>query len=137
MLSMERKSPSLTVDIIIQRKDNSIILIKRKKAPFAEHWALPGGFVEYGETAEHAAIRETKEETGLDVEILKLVGVYSDPKRDPRGHVIAIAFLAREVGGNLAASDDAKAVNVFKITEIPKNLAFDHAKIIGDALGGF
>ncbi|MFX1521109.1 MAG: NUDIX domain-containing protein [Promethearchaeota archaeon] len=134
---MERKIPSLTVDIVIQRKDNSIILIKRKEAPFAEHWALPGGFIEYGETAEHAATRETKEETGLDVEILKLVGVYSDPKRDPRGHVIAIAFLAKEVGGNLIASDDAKAVKVFKTTEIPKNLAFDHAKILKDALGGF
>jgi len=134
---MERKIPSLTVDMIILLKDNSIILIKRKKAPFAEHWALPGGFIEYGETAEHAAIRETKEETGLDVEIMKLVGVYSDPKRDPRGHVIAIAFLAREIGGNLVASDDAKAVKVFKITEIPKNLAFDHAKILKDALGDF
>ncbi|MFX1466049.1 MAG: NUDIX domain-containing protein [Promethearchaeota archaeon] len=134
---MERKIPSLTVDIIIQRKDGSIILIKRKKAPFAEHWALPGGFIEYGETAEHAAIRETKEETGLDVEVIKLVGVYSDPKRDPRGHVIAIAFLAREIRGNLVANDDAKAVKVFKITEIPKKLAFDHAKIIKDALGSF
>ena len=131
---MERKIPSLTVDTIIQRKDYSIILIKRKKAPFAEHWALPGGFIEYGETAEHAAIRETKEDTGLDVEIIKLLGVYSDPKRDPRGHVIAIAFIARELGGNLGANDDAKAVKVFKITEIPKNLAFDHAKILKDAL---
>jgi len=134
---MMRKIPSLTVDAIIQRKDNSIILIKRKKAPFKEHWALPGGFIDYGETAEYAAIRETKEETGLDVEIMKLVGVYSDPNRDPRGHVIAIAFLAREVGGNLVASADAKAVKVFKITEIPKNLAFDHAKILKDALGDF
>jgi len=134
---MERKIPSLTVDIIIQREDKSIILIKRKKAPFAEQWALPGGFIEYGETAEHAAIRETKEETGLDVEIMQLVGVYSDPKRDPRGHVVAIAFLAKEVGGNLVANDDAKAVKVFKITEIPKNLAFDHAKIVKDALDGF
>lgn len=137
MFSMERKIPSLTVDIIIQREDKSIILIKRKKAPFAEQWALPGGFIEYGETAEHAAIRETKEETGLDVEIMQLVGVYSDPKRDPRGHVVAIAFLAKEVGGNLVANDDAKAVKVFKITEIPKNLAFDHAKIVKDALDGF
>jgi 8-oxo-dGTP diphosphatase len=129
------KIPSLTVDIIIQRKDDSIILIKRKKAPFAEHWAIPGGFVEYGETVEHAAIRETKEETGLDIEIIKLVGVYSDPMRDPRGHVIAIAFLAREVGGKLVADDDAKAAKSFKITKIPKNLAFDHSKILNDALG--
>jgi len=134
---MVRKIPSLTVDIIMKRKDNSVILIRRKKEPFKEHWALPGGFLEYGETAEHAAIREMKEETGLDIEIIKLVGVYSDPSRDPRGHVISIAFLAKEVGGDLTASDDAKAVKVFKITEIPKNLAFDHAKIIKDALGGF
>jgi 8-oxo-dGTP diphosphatase len=134
---MIRKIPSLTVDIIMKRKDNSLILIRRKKEPFKEHWALPGGFLEYGETAEHAAIREMKEETGLDIEIIKLVGVYSDPSRDPRGHVISIAFLAKEIGGDLIASDDAKAVKVFKITEIPKNLAFDHSKIIKDALGGF
>jgi len=131
---MLHKIPSLTVDVVIKCEDNSVILIRRKKEPFKDQWAIPGGFIEYGETAEHAAIRETKEETGLDVEILKLVGVYSDPKRDPRGHVIAIAFLAKEVGGNLVANDDAKAVKVFKITEIPKNLAFDHAKILKDAL---
>jgi len=134
---MVRKIPSLTVDIIIKREDNSVILIRRKKEPFKDQWAIPGGFIEYGETAEHAAIRETKEETGLDVEIIKLVGVYSDPMRDPRGHIISIAFLAREIGGNLVASDDARAVKVFKTTEIPKNLAFDHAKILKNALGYF
>lgn len=131
---MARKTPSLTVDIIIKRKDNSVILVQRKKEPFKEQWAIPGGFIEYGETAEHAAIRETKEETGIDVEIIRLVGVYSDPARDPRGHVISIAFLAKEIGGVLIANDDAKAVNVFKLKEIPKNLAFDHAKILKDAL---
>ncbi len=131
---MARKTPSLTVDIVIKRKDNSVILVQRKKEPFKEQWAIPGGFIEYGETAEHAAIRETKEETGIDVEIIRLVGVYSDPARDPRGHVISIAFLAKEIGGVLIANDDAKAVNVFKLKEIPKNLAFDHAKILKDAL---
>ncbi len=130
-MTVKRQAPLLTVDIVIQRKDNSIILIKRKKSPFIDYWPIPGGFVEYGETVEHAAIREAKEETGLDVEIEKLIGVYSDPDRDPRGHVVSIAFLAKEVGGELMANTDAKEAKSFK--KIPKKLAFDHDKILKDA----
>ncbi|WP_461866421.1 NUDIX domain-containing protein [Thermococcus sp.] len=123
----------LTVDIVILYK-GGIILIKRKHEPFKNHWALPGGFVEYGETVEHAAVREAKEETGLDIKLLKLVGVYSDPNRDPRGHTVTTAFLA-EGNGELKAGDDAKEVHVIpvdKILSLP--LAFDHRKILEDAL---
>ena len=127
----ERK-PLLTVDVIIKRPDNSIVLIKRKNAPFKNFYALPGGFVEYGETVEAAAVREAKEETCLDVRILKLVGVYSDPKRDPRGHVVSIVYLAEERGGTLRPDTDAKEVGSFK--KIPKEMAFDHKKILRNAL---
>ena len=120
--------PSLTVDVIINLKDG-IVLVKRKNDPYKGKWAIPGGFVEYGETVEKAARRETKEETGLDVKVDNLIGVYSDPNRDPRGHVISICFSAKKVGGNLRADTDAVNVKVFK--EIPWNkLAFDHEKIL-------
>ena len=126
-----RKSPLVAVDVVILF-NGSIVLVKRLNEPYKNCWALPGGFVEYGETVEKAAIREAKEETGLDIKLLKLVGVYSDPKRDPRGHVISIAFLAKRIGGELKAASDAKEVRIFE--KIPKNLAFDHEYIIRDAL---
>ena len=129
---MGQRRPLLAVDVIIRRSDDTIVLIKRKNPPFKDFYAIPGGFVEYGETVEAAAIRETKEETGLDVKILKLVGVYSDPERDPRGHVVSIAYLAEQVGGTLRSSTDAKEVDAFE--KIPKELAFDHQKILKDAL---
>ncbi|RLI30286.1 NUDIX hydrolase, partial [Candidatus Bathyarchaeota archaeon] len=94
--SREKRLPRIAVDVVIVRKDGSIVLIKRKNEPFKDHWAIPGGFVEYGERVEEAAIREAKEETGLEIRIKKLVGVYSDPNRDPRGHVISITYLAEE-----------------------------------------
>ena len=127
-----RKSPLLTVDIVIRRKDGAIVLIKRLNPPFRDHYAIPGGFVEYGETVEQAATREAEEETGLIVGNLKLVGVYSDPGRDPRGHVVSVAFLADEIGGELNASTDAKEVGVFRM--IPETLAFDHSRILADAM---
>ncbi|HIE34366.1 MAG TPA: NUDIX hydrolase [Candidatus Altiarchaeales archaeon] len=129
---MERKFPRLTVDAIILRK-YSIILIKRKNPPFKGMWALPGGFVEYGETVEEAIIRETKEETGLDVEILNLFNVYSKSDRDPRCHTVSIVFLCRATGGGLNASSDSADVREFKLTELPE-LAFDHADILKDFL---
>lgn len=125
------KVPRLTIDAIIKRKDGSIVLIKRKNDPFKGMHALPGGFVEYGETVEQAVLREVKEETGLEVKILKLLGVYSDPKRDPRGHTVAVAFLCTEIGGELRAGDDAAGASSFKI--IPDKLAFDHRNILKDA----
>ena len=125
------KNPASTVDLIVPY-ENGIVLIKRKYEPFKGFWALPGGFLENGkETLEEAAARELFEETGLRTkpEELKLIGVYSDPKRDPRGHVIAHAYEARNFFGKLKASDDAAEAGVFN--KLP-NLAFDHERIIRD-----
>ncbi len=122
----------LTVDIVIIH-NNGVVLIKRKRDPYRGFWAIPGGFVEYGESVEEAAVREAKEETGLDVHLIKTVGVYSDPSRDPRGHTVSVAFLA--VGqGSLKAGDDAGEAKVFDIDSLPSNLAFDHSRILSDAL---
>jgi 8-oxo-dGTP diphosphatase len=124
-------TPLLAVDAVIFYA-GGIVLIQRDNPPFAGSYALPGGFVEIGETVEAAAVREAREETGLDIELLGLVGIYSDPARDPRGHVVSIAFLA--LGrGDLLAGSDARAAQIFSLHSLPE-LAFDHGKIIGDAL---
>ena len=128
---MGSKMPSLTVDIIILHKGN-IVFIRRKNQPFKGCFALPGGFVEDGEKVEIAAIREAKEETGLDVKLIKLIGVYSDPKRDPRGHTVSVCYIAESIGGELKEGSDAMDVSTFKIRDIPK-LAFDHEDMIIDA----
>jgi 8-oxo-dGTP diphosphatase len=129
---MTWKTPGLTADGIVF-KENSILLIQRKNNPFQGFWALPGGYVEYGETTESAVVREMLEETGLQTKIRSLVGVYSDPKRDPRGHTITVAYLLEAVGGDLLAGDDAGNVKFFKLEQLP-DLAFDHSQIIMDAL---
>jgi len=131
----ERRYPLVAVDAVVLRPDGSIVLVKRGKDPFKGFWALPGGFVKYGERVEEAIKREVLEETGLKVAVEGLVGVYSEPDRDPRGHVISIAFLAREIGGSLMAASDAADVGAFKI--LPARLAFDHARIIEDAVEKF
>ena len=123
--------PSITVDGIFIKNDY-IVLIKRKNEPFKDMWALPGGFIDYKETAEKAVLREFKEETGMSANIKKLVGVYSHPSRDPRGHTISIVFLL-ETQDEPKAGDDASEVKFFDIKKLPK-LAFDHSKIIRDAL---
>ncbi|MEN6378984.1 MAG: NUDIX hydrolase [Methanofastidiosum sp.] len=127
-----RRSPSLAVDIIIFL-DNKLVLIKRGRGPFRNFFALPGGFVEYGETVENAAIREAKEETGLEITNISLLGIYSKPDRDPRGHTVSIVFHGNG-SGTPKAGDDAKELFLFDITQIPTNLAFDHNKIIQDFL---
>jgi len=127
-----QKNPALTVDAIVL-KDGEIVLIQRKGEPFQEQYALPGGFVEYGETVEAALKREVFEETGLVVEIGSLVGVYSDPHRDPRGHVVSVAFTATIVGGVLAGDSDAAKALLWDIKKLPP-LAFDHGQIVQDAL---
>ena len=127
------KNPAPTVDIIIEiEKENGpegIVLIKRKNPPFG--WALPGGFVDYGETLEHAAVREAKEETSLDSRLLCQMHTYSDPKRDPRKHTISTVFIA-EARGNPVARDDAQEIRVFEPNELNFSLAFDHKKILED-----
>lgn len=122
---------TLTVDpVIITRKDQ-VVLVKRSFNPYKDCWALPGGIVEYGETVESAAIREAKEETGLKVRIETLLGVYSDPKRDPRGHFVSICFLCRPMGGKLRSSNETREVRAFKKEEIRHlRLAFDHRRIL-------
>jgi 8-oxo-dGTP diphosphatase len=125
------ETPPIAVDAIIVEK-GSIVLIKRKNPPFQNCWALPGGFVEIGETIENSCIREAKEETSLDVEIKRHIGIYSDPKRDPRGHVVSVAFLCSVKSGILKGADDAKEAGWYWLDILPP-LAFDHAKIINDA----
>ena len=124
-------TPLLAVDAVILFQIG-IVLIKRDNPPFAGSYALPGGFVEVGETVEAAAAREAREETGLAIELLGLVGIYSNPARDPRGHVVSAAFLARG-SGDLKAGSDARSAQVFALMGLPP-LAFDHDKIISDAL---
>ncbi|WP_405268423.1 NUDIX domain-containing protein [Methanobrevibacter sp.] len=129
------KIPSLTADIFIFDDDFNFILIKRKKDPYKDYWALPGGFVEYGESVENAAIREAKEETNIDVELKDLVNVYSNPDRDPRGHTITIAFTAKGDIKTMKADDDACDIDIFSPEDLDKiNIAFDHDKIIKDCL---
>jgi 8-oxo-dGTP diphosphatase len=128
---MQRRCPAITVDAVIM-KGQSILLVQRKHEPFQGFWALPGGFVEYGETTEQAVVREVREETGLTTIVHGLLGVYSDPDRDPRGHTITVAYLMTTVGGTLVAGDDAAEVRYFKGDELPR-LAFDHAIILKDA----
>jgi 8-oxo-dGTP diphosphatase len=126
------RSPALTVDAAIV-DGSRIVLIRRVNPPFEGMWALPGGFVDYGERVEDACVREAREETSLDVEIVNLVGVYSDPKRDPRGHTCGIVYLCRMRGGKLKAADDAKEAKWFNLDAMPE-LAFDHARIVSDVL---
>jgi ADP-ribose pyrophosphatase YjhB (NUDIX family) len=123
------RNPIPTVDVIIELEDKGIILIKRAKEPFG--WAIPGGFVDYGESLEDAARREAREETSLRVELLGQLGAYSAPDRDPRHHTISVVFLAR-AQGKPEARDDALEVGVFSREDLPSPLAFDHGKILAD-----
>lgn len=127
-------SPVLAVDAVIRLKEGGVLFIRRRNHPFKDWWALPGGLVQIGETVEAAVIREVKEETGLCVESMQLIGVFSNPNRDPRGHTVSVAYLVSSVSGTLKAGSDAAEVRVFN--ELPKELAFDHRHII-DVAGVF
>lgn len=126
------KSPSLAVDGVLIF-EGKVLLVKRKRDPFAGKWALPGGFVEYWETTENAVARELLEETALRAKAVALIGVYSAPNRDPRKHVISVAYLLSDYKGVPKGSDDAKEARWWPLDGLPK-LAFDHAKILRDGL---
>ncbi len=125
---MKHRNPLPTVDIIIEC-DGKIVMIKRKNAPLG--WALPGGFVDYGESLEYAAVREAKEETGLDVNLVKQFHTYSEPDRDPRSHTISTVYIA-EAKGSPAAGDDAERALLFSRDSLPEPIVFDHRKILDD-----
>ncbi len=128
------KTPLLTADIIIEltdREGRPIVLIERLNPPYG--WAIPGGFVDVGERVEAAAVREAREETGLEVSLKVLLGIYSDPDRDPRVHTTTAVYLA-EASGEPQALDDARALRLFTPGAWPEPLAFDHAQVLEDYL---
>jgi 8-oxo-dGTP diphosphatase len=128
MAHRERKNPLPTVDILIEI-GGGIVLIERKNPPHG--WAIPGGFVDYGESQEQAAVREAKEETSLDVKLVEQFRTYSDPGRDPRHHTISTVFIAT-AEGTPVGEDDAKSAKIFREDNLPGSIVFDHARILGD-----
>jgi len=123
------RNPFPTVDIIIELNGEGIVLIKRKNPPIG--WAIPGGFVDYGESLEDAAVREAKEETGLDVALIRQLHTYSRPDRDPRHHSISTVFIAHAHGTPIAA-DDAMEFGIFTRNNLPSPIVFDHKEILED-----
>jgi 8-oxo-dGTP diphosphatase len=122
--------PLIAADVIAE-VGNQIVLIERRNFPHG--WAIPGGFVEIGEKVEDAAVREAREETSLEIEIRALLGVYSRPDRDPRGHTVSVVYIGR-ARGTPRAADDAKGIGLFAPDAAPTSLAFDHAEILADYL---
>jgi len=129
MSKQERKNPLPTVDIIIEIGGRGFVLIERKNPPHG--WAIPGGFVDYGESLEQAAVREAKEETSLDVKLVEQFHSYSDPGRDPRHHTISTVFIA-SAEGSPKADDDAKEARLFIENDLPRTIVFDHPQILAD-----
>jgi len=129
LVSLRHRNPVPTVDIIIEYRNQGLVLIERANPP--PGWALPGGFVDYGESLEAAAVREAREETGLEVTLLGQFHTYSDPHRDPRQHTITTVYVAQGHGRPQAA-DDARRVALFAPDRLPRVLAFDHGLILSD-----
>ncbi len=123
------RNPFPTADIIIEQ-EKGIVLILRRNEP--RQWAIPGGYCDYGESLEQAAVREAREETGLEVKLIEQFHTYSDPRRDPRQHNITTVYIARPIGGSLKAQDDAQDIEVFTEADLPAGLAFDHNQILKD-----
>ena len=131
----KRRKPRLTVDAWIEDSRGRVLLVQRGRQPFRGSWALPGGFCEWGETTEESCAREALEETGLKVRIGQVLGVYSDPERDPRGHTVSVLYDAKPVGGSVRGGDDAAAARWFTRAELLRlDLAFDHGKIVREQL---
>jgi len=123
------RNPIPTVDIIIEIESKGVVLIKRKNPPYG--WAIPGGFVDYGESLEEAAVREAKEETNLNVKLVKQFHIYSNPNRDPRHHSISTVYIAK-AKGKPKAKDDALEIGIFNESNLPDEIAFDHRSILND-----
>ncbi len=130
MARESQRHPWITVDGLILL-DAKLVAVVRRNPPFQGMPALPGGFLELGESLEGAVVREVREETGLETRVVRLVGVYSDPARDPRGHTVTAAYALERVGGELAAGSDAKGIVLLDPDALPR-MAFDHAKIVAD-----
>ena len=127
------RNPVPTVDIVIEMDTGGIVLIERRNPPHG--WAIPGGFVDYGESVEEAAVREAKEETSLEVSLVRQFHVYSDPARDARMHTLSVVFIATAFGMP-RADDDAKNIGVFTADTLPEPLCFDHGRILADYFSG-
>ncbi|MEE2708136.1 MAG: NUDIX hydrolase [Gemmatimonadota bacterium] len=126
---MEYKSPALAVDIIIEMGNGGIVLIRRQNPPHG--WAIPGGFVDYGESMETAAVREAKEETMLEITLTRQLHTYSDPSRDPRFHTVSSIYVA-VAEGEPQGADDAMEARIFNMNALPDDIVFDHRKILED-----
>ena len=130
-----KRLPRVTVDAWIEDANGRVLLVRRGRPPFQGRWSLPGGFCEWGETTEESCAREAREETGIRVRIGDVLGVYSDPKRDPRGHTISVLYDARPVGGSVQGGDDAAEARWFSSSELlSADLAFDHGRIVREQL---
>lgn len=125
------KTPYLAVDGIIL-ENSKILMVKREIEPFSGYWTLIGGHVEYGEEPENAIKREIKEELGIEVKIKKLVGVYGNPKRDPRYHTVSIVYILKKISGEISLDWENKEYRYFSLDNLPEKIGFDHQKIIND-----
>lgn len=126
-----RRNPLLTVDVVVELEGGGIVLVRRRNPPAG--WALPGGFVDCGETVEAAAVREAHEETGLRISLVRQFHTYSEPGRDPRGHTVSVVFVATALG-EPRGGDDASEARSFDPNALPADMAFDHRRIIQDYL---
>jgi len=126
------KRPTVSADALVINEKRELLLTKRSISPYKGYWVLPGGHISYGETAEKALKREVFEETGFLVEILRLFGVYSSPKRDPRYHMISICYEARISDGSARPNKEVEKISFFNFRKLPKKIGFDHKNIIND-----
>lgn len=126
------KTPYLAIDCVILNDKNEVLLIKKTHNLFKDHWAIPGGHVEYGETVESAVAREVKEEVGLTIDNPSLFGVYSDPSRDPRYHLVAILYIVRNFKGDIKGNYESSEQIFFKLDQLPEKIVADHRTMLND-----